>query len=105
MVHGVHIQRCEAASRSEVQILHHLVSFGVSVDSGDYDNRTALHLASTEGKLEVVDFLISARANVNIKDRWSGTPLQDAVYNCHRVVAQLLWNEGPPPKKKQPTTR
>jgi hypothetical protein len=36
----------------------------------------------TQGKLKVVDYLLSVGANVSIQDRWSGTPLEDAVGLC-----------------------
>ena len=48
------------------------------MDSGDYDQRTPLHLASTFGHLEVVKYLISNGVKVNPLDRWGATPLNDA---------------------------
>ena len=84
---------CKAAADAEIDLMRNLVSFGVSVDVGDYDNRTALHLAAAEGALkvdpktavvtawrvymfsfhgQVVEFLISAGGDINVKDRWNG---------------------------------
>ena len=31
---------------------------GIDLNQGDYDNRTPLHLASAEGHIECVDFLL-----------------------------------------------
>jgi hypothetical protein len=42
---------------------------------GDYDNRTALHLAASMGKLECVNALMAAKASLDIEDRWGNTPL------------------------------
>jgi hypothetical protein len=53
---------------------------------GDYDNRTALHLAASTGKLECVMALMAAKASVDIEDRWGNTPLQ--VW-CRRVSVPL----------------
>jgi ankyrin repeat protein len=39
---------------------------------GDYDARTPFHLAAAEGKLKVVDYLLSVGAEINIRDRWAG---------------------------------
>ena len=56
----------------------------------DYDNRTALHLAASNGHGEVVALLIAAGAQPSICDRWGGTPLDDAKRHGHAaVVAQL----------------
>eukprot|EP00957_Ditylum_brightwellii_P164899 12554732-Ditylum_brightwellii.AAC.1 len=55
------------------------MQFGnIDVNEGDYDRRTALHLAAGEGRLEVVELLCEAGADVNIEDRWGNRPLDDA---------------------------
>jgi ankyrin repeat protein len=48
------------------------------VNEGDYDNRTALALASCNGQLEIVKLLCEAGADVNVQDRWGNRPLDDA---------------------------
>ena len=53
---------------------------GVSPDVGDYDVRTALHLASSSGKLDVIQVLIEELgANPSKADRWGGTPLDNGI--------------------------
>ena len=37
---------------------------------GDYDQRTALHLAASEGHAEVVRWLLDHRARRNVLDRF-----------------------------------
>ena len=64
------------------------------IDSGDYDKRTALHLAAGEGRLEIVRLLCEAGADVNVKDRWGGRPLDDAKRNRHDDVAGYLESLG-----------
>lgn len=56
--------------------------------------RTALHLAASEGSLRVADYLITNGANVNVVDRWGNTPLQDAVDNNHELLAKLIRMHG-----------
>lgn len=48
--------------------------------ASDYDGRTALHLATSEGHLDCVQFLVE-KCNVNVlaADRWGHTALDDAV--------------------------
>ena len=61
---------------------------------GDYDRRTALHLACANGYVKTADLLISLRADVNVTDRWQGMPLADAVMGGHIAVATLLRSKG-----------
>ena len=71
-----------------------IIDNGTSPDIGDYDNRTALHLASSEGNTKVVERLIIARADVNVRDRWGNTPLMDAVTHKHEAAARMLLEAG-----------
>ena len=51
------------------------MSQGLRIDQGDYDKRTALHLAASEGLLPVVTALIDELgASLSLVDRWGGTP-------------------------------
>ncbi|CAN1237041.1 Potassium channel KOR2 [Linum grandiflorum] len=46
---------------------------GVPPNLSDYDKRTALHLASSEGRVGIVRLLLEKGANVNSLDRWGRT--------------------------------
>ena len=85
---------CEAASEGDLLRLRLLFENGTDVRAGDYDRRTALHLASAEGQLVSVDFLLSAKAEVNYKDRWGGTALDDALSGKHYDCAKILIGQG-----------
>jgi hypothetical protein len=60
------------------------------LNAGDYDKRTCLHLAAGAGNIEIVRFLIGEGANVNPRDRWGATPLNDA--KDRAVIDYLLAN-------------
>eukprot|EP00128_Syssomonas_multiformis_P007905 Colp12_sorted_trinity150504_noHs@18014 len=85
---------CRYATERNLDELRKLVDSGVDVNRGDYDARTALHLAAAEGHTEIVAYLISAGANVNVIDRFGGTPLSDALKGRHSEVAALLRSKG-----------
>lgn len=53
---------------------------GVDLATGDYDNRTALHLAAATNQLGVLEYLLKdPGVMVNAVDRFGGTPLEDAI--------------------------
>lgn len=80
--------------KGDVDQMRRLVLHGVDINSGDYDHRTPLHLAASEGKIKAVEFLINEGANVNAEDRWGGTPIQDAERHFHHDVVKLLQTAG-----------
>jgi len=69
----------------------------------DYDMRTALHLAASEGHHRVVRFLIEQCetlpeeeriTKLSPRDRWQRTPLDDAYSGEHKRVIDLLKKAG-----------
>jgi len=69
----------QAASEGDKEEVLALLEFGnIDLDQGDYDRRTALHLAAGEGREEIVELLCKEGANVNVEDRWGNRPLDDA---------------------------
>ena len=67
-----------AAADGDLEAIIRLNVLGVDLNHGDYDDRTALHLASATGHLDVVKYLVEQGVNVNPYDRWGSTPLNDA---------------------------
>ena len=55
-----------------------MVAQGVPVHAGDYDSRTALHLAAAEGSLDAVKYLVFHGHPLYVRDRWGATPLDEA---------------------------
>ena len=60
------------------------------MNSADYDGRTALHLAASEGHSNVVEYLINHNAQINAKDRWGNTSLDDAKRAGNKLIVELL---------------
>jgi len=79
-----------AASAGDIHEVKKIVAAGISVNDSDYDGRTALHLAASENRLEVADFLLKNGANLYAKDRWGGTPHSDAKKAKNREMLELV---------------
>ena len=63
---------------------------GANLACADYDGRTALHLAASEGHADVVAWIIEKGIQLEPRDRWNGTPLDDAGREGHTQIAQML---------------
>jgi glutaminase len=79
-----------AASFGLIKELQNLLGRGVDINCVNPDQRTALHVAASEGKTEVVEYLLSKGANPKVKDRWDQTPLENAKYGKHQKIINLL---------------
>jgi glutaminase len=83
-----------AASIGDVHELQRLYSAGVDLNEAEYDGRTGIHLATSEGHLEAVKFFVEKNVNINPKDRWGGTPVADAKREGHKDVLAFLKKHG-----------
>ena len=71
---------------------HHVES-GIGpmqVRAADYDRRTPLHLAASEGNLHLVQLLLDRGANAFVCDRWGNNPRHDALREGHSHVVAVL---------------
>ena len=70
----------------------------VDINKGDYDGRTALHLAAAAGHVKVVRLLISKGADINATDNWGGKPLDDAIrqgrVECIKILKEMGAESG-----------
>ncbi|CAJ1964795.1 unnamed protein product [Cylindrotheca closterium] len=86
-----------AASEGNVEEVKRLLAHSTSVlsiNEGDYDKRTALHLAADYGHEEVIQLLCEAGADANVVDRWGNRPLDDAIRGRHSDCVHLLKKLG-----------
>jgi glutaminase len=65
-----------AASDGDVQRARMMLARSVDVNAADYDARTALHVGSANGHVDVVGFLLGAGADPRRRDRFGHTPLE-----------------------------
>ena len=66
----------------------------IYLNEKDKDGNTALILASSNGNVEVVKYLIDSGANVNIKNNECKTALDLAEENGYEEIAEILKNAG-----------
>ena len=64
------------------------------INEKDQNGRSLLHIASTNGHLEVCSFLLENGANVNEFDNNHCIPLHSAVYHGHENIIKLLISYG-----------
>jgi len=85
------VQLLFAACNGDHLALERVYLSGLDMNMGDYDKRTALHLACAENHISCVKFLIeTCKVDLNVEDRWGNTPLQEAHrFNHTRIVALL----------------
>jgi len=85
-----------AASVGDLMAIKNLHSLGVSLDSADYDLRTAAHIAAAQNEVSVLRFLAEEGASLEAKDRWGGKPMDDAQKEGHKKAAEMLqrWISG-----------
>jgi len=87
------LQAAAAGNMQQVQAL--LQERPTHVNFRDYDRRTALHVAASEGHLEICKYLVKGKkVKINRSDRWGGSPLDDAHRHRHLEVAQFLRQAG-----------
>ncbi|XP_055589321.1 L-asparaginase isoform X2 [Uranotaenia lowii] len=79
-----------AVLAGDIGKLNNLKSYGANLSAENYDHRTPLHVACSEGNLEVVQFLLQNGAAVHIRDRYDRTPLMDAILNDQHQIIRLL---------------
>lgn len=56
----------------------------------NFDGRTPLHLAASEGAFVMTEWLLTQAVDVNAVDRFGRTPLMEALASQHTSVAKLL---------------
>lgn len=67
-----------SAASGDLESIIRLMNRGLDINEGDYDKRTPLHLAVSAGHIDIIKHLIENGANINCRDRWGATPLNDA---------------------------
>lgn len=78
----------------DVNAVRNALTGGADVSYVDYDKRSALHVACSEGHAEVAEVLLLNGAPPDAVDRKKRTPVDDAITNGHRDVLRILKRYG-----------
>ncbi|XP_007023146.2 PREDICTED: potassium channel SKOR [Theobroma cacao] len=81
---------CAAVVKGDSDFIKRVLSNGIDPNSRDYDHRTALHVAASEGLYLMAKLLIEAGASVFTKDRWGNTPLDEGRMCGNKHLIKLL---------------
>lgn len=85
---------CAAAIDDDIALMETFLENGVDPNDGDYDQRTALHLAASEGMMRVAEFLLRKGGNANAVDRWGNSPMVDCISGASELLAKLMKSSG-----------
>ena len=74
-----------AAQRGDLSEIKRYHLSDIDMNSQDYDGRTTLHIAASEGHHHIVEYLVEeCQIDVSIKDRWGRTALDNAIEFKHK---------------------
>lgn len=79
-----------ATQMGNVSRLESLQKYGANLLSCDYDGRTPLHVAASDGLYDIVEFLLNNGALVHVRDRDDNTPLMSAIKADHFEI--VTWS-------------
>lgn len=85
----------EAVSNGHEDTALLLLEYGADFDPQNFNNESALLIASSKGQTKVVDALIKAGVDVH-SNTYKKTPLSEALSNGHEETAELLIQAGAP---------
>ncbi|KAL8200265.1 hypothetical protein R6Q57_011604 [Mikania cordata] len=81
---------CATVARGDIDYLKRILSNGIDPNSKDFDFRTPLHVAASQGSYIIVKLLVEAGASVLSKDRWGNTPLDEGRMSGNKMLIKLL---------------
>nr|KYP52658.1 Potassium channel GORK [Cajanus cajan] len=76
--------------KKDLDLLKRFLACGINPNAKNYDQRTPLHIAASQGLITMAELLLEAGASVLSKDRWGNTPLLEAHTGGNRNMIKML---------------
>ena len=80
------------SKQNKIRDIRKWVAKGGDINFRDYDHRTALHMAANFGNFEIVKYLVFHGAQVNAKDRFNNTPIDEAREWGYNDIVEFMEN-------------
>jgi ankyrin repeat protein len=78
---------CSFAYEGDLDTIKLFYECGANLMMCDYDKRTVAHIASSEGKVDIIKFLVEETTfNIMVEDRWGNTPYMDASEEIKKII-------------------
>jgi glutaminase len=84
------VQFFYACFENDIMTVRKMIRYGMDVNMKDYDDRTPLHIACSNGNYEIVKILLAHNANPMIKDRWRQCALENAIQGGYFEIENLI---------------
>ncbi|CAK7324876.1 unnamed protein product [Dovyalis caffra] len=81
---------CTTVAGRDLNLLKRVLANGINPNAKNFDHRTPLHIAASEGLLSIASLLLEAGASVFPKDRWGNSPLDEARIGGNKDLIKLL---------------
>ncbi|XP_020206516.1 potassium channel GORK isoform X1 [Cajanus cajan] len=87
---------CMTVAKKDLDLLKRVLSCGINPNAKNYDHRTPLHIAASQGLITMAELLLQAGASVLSKDtygpniEWGNTPLLEAHTGGNRNMIKML---------------
>lgn len=91
----------KAAERGNVKVIRRMIANGVSVDQVDANGNTPLIIAAIHGKTDIMDELIRAGANTDIKNNADDNAIFAAVRAGQAGSVHILLKAGVSPDQRE----
>lgn len=91
----VPILMCSYVYRNDIINLKLLIKQKVNIHSTDQNLRGPLHISVSQGNMKITKWLVeNLKINVNMIDKFGGTPLFDALWHGHFQLLPYLYSHG-----------
>ncbi|CAF2106442.1 unnamed protein product [Rotaria magnacalcarata] len=91
----VPILMCSYVYHNDIDNLKMLVKQNINIHSTDQNLRSPLHISVSQGNMKITKWLVdSLKINVNLIDKFGGTPLFDALWHGHFHLLPFLYSRG-----------